>query len=704
MKPSAARCVTAVMYVVIFTVCGQAQEAIPGAGPLKTKEQLQRISEICDSLNRVEEYGKAQALARQTLAAVSPEDNKNLSLFNFYIGVGYQGVISDSAIFYYEKSLAFARLAKNNKRIVNALRELMYMYNYTDGYITQRDKTAAELNVVIDTTKNISLKKDCYSKLSDYYGVIGWREQELNYRLTELELSKTEMQKGVYKNSDADSTNLGVSYFNIGDLYEKMGHYTKAQEYYHLARPLLWNYKAGICSYYKGMATSYTKMGNTAFARQYADSLKSTVEQTFRINAGWNMLLDLYLSNADYYLNQQQPAAAMPYLKQAEGLVHTKVTEVIETGTFQYIMGKALVVQKNHTAALPYLLKAETVKEGFSAAVYADVLRTLATCYQGLGQWEHASRYYAKYLPLRDSLDAKAAQQSMANAEARYQNKEKAQEIAAQKAQISFAQKQRLWLMTGIAVLLLLATLLFLFYRNKKRNADALGKLNAALEEANKTKAKLFGIISHDLRSPINQVYQFLKLQQLNPRALNEQQQAELNDKIQNATGSLLETMEDLLIWSKTQMGAFKLNVQTVPIAETVNTCQKLLQLGSDAKQIRYDLRIPETITVQTDAYYLQTIIRNLLQNALKAAPLNSGIIMETTLRSNFVVLTIQNEGAAFTQAQFLQAFDYEDGAKSLTGFGLKLVHELSEKCGIQVSFSNPSENTTRAEIRIPQV
>ena len=90
------------------------------------------------------------------------------------------------------------------------------------------------------------------------------------------------------------------------------------------------------------------------------------------------------------------------------------------------------------------------------------------------------------------------------------------------------------------------------FYRNKKKTAKlldkknrSLSKLNSDLEEANQTKAKLFSIIGHDLRSPISQVYQFLKLQQLNPDALNTEQKNELSNKIQTATGSLLETMED---------------------------------------------------------------------------------------------------------------------------------------------------------------
>ncbi|MGJ7031756.1 ATP-binding protein [Niabella hirudinis] len=680
MKRNVVRYITALVCFALFAFYGHAQ-------PVKTREQLQHIAEICDSLNKVEEYGKAQALARRTLAAVAPDDNANLSLFHFYIGVGYQGVLSDSAIFCYERSLRYARLAKNNKRIVNALLELMYLYNYTDGYISERERTAAELNKVVDTTTSTSLKKSCYIKLADYYGVIGWREQELNYRLQSLGLMKTEMEQGRYKDSDADSVNVGVAYFNIGDLYEKMNHYTKAQEFYRQARPLLWNYKAGICAYYKGMATSYIRMGNTAGGHRYTDSLKNMVQRTYNVTDGWSVVFNTQLSNAEYYLDLQNTAAATPYLAEAATLIGTKVKDGIEIGSFNYTMGRALSVQKNYAAALPYLIRAETVGQGFSTDLYAKVLRTLAACYQGLGKWQDADLYYAKYLPLRDSLDARAAQQSMANAEARFQNKEKVKEIAAQKAQISFAQQQRLWLVGGIIALVLLAGLLFLFYRNKKRNADVLGKLNLALEEANKTKAKLFGIISHDLRSPINQVYQFLKLQQLNPDALDENEKAALSNKIQNATGSLLETMEDLLLWSKTQMNTFDAKIQPVNMGTVVTDCQRLLQLNSDAKNIEYEIAIPGELMIQADTNYLQTILRNLLQNAIKAAPEGSLIQIDAKRENGKTQLLIKNQGTAFTQQQYELLISQEPQTVSLSGLGLKLVDELSRKIHAAVSF-----------------
>lgn len=247
--------------------------------------------------------------------------------------------------------------------------------------------------------------------------------------------------------------------------------------------------------------------------------------------------------------------------------------------------------------------------------------------------------------------------------------------------------------------------LLGAIYRNKRRTAALLddknrqmGTLIEELEEANRTKAKLFGIISHDLRSPISQVYQFLKLQQLNPNRLNNEQKEQLSEKIQTATGSLLETMEDLLLWSKTQMNQFQPSIGRVFIDEVVSQCLSLLHLNIEARQLQIDRRIPEDATAETDPYYLQTILRNLLQNAIKAAEEHSTVHLEWNEGTR--QLTIENSGPAFSQAQYEQILAQPDTQKGLNGLGLRLVDDLSAKSHLRVQFENPAAALTRTVVQ----
>ena len=258
-------------------------------------------------------------------------------------------------------------------------------------------------------------------------------------------------------------------------------------------------------------------------------------------------------------------------------------------------------------------------------------------------------------------------------------------------------------------MLVLSLLLLGIIYRNKRKNAEVLNQKNqelarliGQLEESNRTKAKLFSIISHDLRSPISQVYQFLKLQQLNPRLLSESQKAELSERIQTATGSLLETMEDLLLWSKTQMNQFQADIQPVNLAEIVSQCLRLLQLNIESKNLTIDNAVPSENIVHTDPYYLQAIIRNLLQNALKASDEGAIIKLGTLSGTLKTTLFLENSGPAFTQEAYEQILSQKENGQGLSGLGLRLVDELSEQTGLKVTFENPSANLTRTLISFP--
>jgi signal transduction histidine kinase len=692
----------------VMSLCGAAQSPMPDAGHATGKqEQLQMLKRTCDSLNNAEDYAASLKAARYGLQLTPANDYDNLSLFNFYIGTIYMGLEGDTSIRHLEKSLHYGRLSGVGKRVTSALYRLFYMYIYMDGYTKQRDILLPEVLRVADTTHSIDLKKDMYLVLSDYYSVIGIREKQINYLLANLELFKQKIDLKIFNSND--SANLGVAYIKIGTTYLEMKQPQKALEYTTRARPFLHLYKSALANYYQDMSNAYLQLNRPATAGFYYDTLTRMVQQEFNIADGWNIRMATDLLFAKHYLNHKQPDSALQYMNKAKMLVGTSVKDTLTISKYDYMMGKTLLASNAYAGALTHLKRAEKLGPEIGLEAYADVLRELALCYSGLGQWHMAAGYYARYLPIRDSLYTSSSQQSLANAEARFQNKEKQHQIDTKNLQLSKAHSQRLWLTVGLTMAGLVALLLIIIYRNKKKTADildeknkALAKLNDDLDQSNRTKAKLFGIISHDLRSPISQVYQFLKLQQLAPNALSVDQKSTLSQKIQTATGSLLETMEDLLIWSKTQMDSFNAAVEEVAVLSTITTCQKLMQLNGEAKNIIYQNTIPESLMVRTDSYYLQAIIRNLLQNAIKASPLNGLIKISCEEKPGTVVISILNEGGAYTQREYETFIANNENAKNLSGIGLRLVHELSQKIEATILFENPAANTSQVNIVLP--
>lgn len=640
---------------------------------------------------------------KQGLSATDEENYSDRCFFSQATGSGfYYKQRFDSASNYFEKAYAAASKGKKVELSTKPLGNLVLVYHYM-GMQPKADMAAKELKQILETTDTLKNKSDIYYNLGLY------NQQQKSYYNIALDffLKSTALHKSKVDTTSITKvkTDYAVKLMMVAEIYLQLKQPGKALEYLEEARPYLGvSIPVDITAYGK-FVRSYVMLGNKSQSKKYYDLLHETIG---RAPGNWSEAVSSSLQLSELALENKEYTTAKYYIEKADAQARKDSKEIL-THSVLVSYGNYYMALNDYSNALRYYKLAEPASIKYNKEEYAEILKSMTEASIMTNNMTDALNSFKKYNVVSDSLTAQKVSLNIAEMEATFQNKNKQQQIKSQDLQLESAARQKFWLIVGLSLVLLSAILLFVIYRNKKRTANVLNekngelnRLNEELNAANHTKTKLFGIISHDLRSPISQVYQFLKLQQLNPDALNGSQKAALNNKIQNATGSLLETMEDLLIWSKTQLSAFKLNIQTVSITETVHTCQQLLQLDSDAKQIQYDLRIPENATAQTDAYYLQTIIRNLLQNAIKAAPLHSRILMETTLVDRSLILAIENEGAAFTQEQFLQSFNYEDTATNLTGFGLKLVHELSQKSNINVLFINPSENTTRVEVNIP--
>ncbi|MCF2489420.1 HAMP domain-containing sensor histidine kinase [Dyadobacter sp. CY347] len=677
-------------------------QVIPDLSRYKTtKEKLKALADLCDSLALAEDVEREKAISKYALQLAPANDWYFRSVFHYNLGFTYESSDPDSSIYFNEQSLADARKGKLPTRIVMVLQRLLFSYYNTAGHTHKSENTLREMLASIDTTKNENTKVALYATIGNYYSVKGQYNTQIQYLLKSIAIKKKLIEQGVTK----DREDVVVDLMSLSEIYIQMAQGEKGLYYAKEGRKYIVAYKPYLNHHYKDMTDVYILLKQPEMAKIYYDSLAGMITPDNQ-NAGRRTnKIAADLGFADYYLSNKKLDSAAIFIKRANDLAPKWASEFLMSQV-NYMTGELYMAQKQYAKALPLLKAAEPNSTAFGFEIHASLLQSLARCYAATGQWQQAYAYYDKYAPIRDSLYVESSRKSIADAEAQYQNKDKQQQIEMKNIQIDKAKKQLIWLISGLALLALSLVLLGVIYRNKKKNAEILdhknkelAKLIAELEEANRTKAKLFSIISHDLRSPISQVYQFLKLQQLNPKLLSDLQKAELSEKIQTATGSLLETMEDLLLWSKTQMNQFKADIQPVDVSYIASQSLKLLQLNIDSKNIRIENDVPADTMVRTDPYYLQAIIRNLLQNAVKASDENGLIRLGIKDLENQLTFFIENGGRAFSQEDYEVILAQKDVGKGLSGLGLKLVDELSVKTGLGVRFENPGESVTRSMV-----
>src|SRR5690606_6476482 len=263
------------------------------------------------------------------------------------------------------------------------------------------------------------------------------------------------------------------------------------------------------------------------------------------------------------------------------------------------------------------LEKAErSVREAMEIAEATGSLQNLFYSYGVLskikkakGEFEEALRYAEMNFTKTDSLFSQENKNRIAALESQREIDRRDKQLAVNELELDNARRTRLALIGGAVLLFVIGGLLLYQNVHRRRTNTTLLALNNELDEANKVKTRFFGILSHDLRGPVANLIHFLRLQNEAPDLLAGDAMEQRRQKLAATAEQVLETMETVLLWSKSQMERFTPQKQMVP----VDLLFEYLRLNIHADQpvdVKFDN--PEHIAVCTDEDYLKTIMYNL--------------------------------------------------------------------------------------------
>ncbi|CAH0995297.1 Adaptive-response sensory-kinase SasA [Emticicia aquatica] len=240
-------------------------------------------------------------------------------------------------------------------------------------------------------------------------------------------------------------------------------------------------------------------------------------------------------------------------------------------------------------------------------------------------------------------------------------------------------RQQLILLIAAIVVVVLLISFLIILQRNKKRieiQKQELGKLNS-------TKDKLFSIIAHDLKNPIVSIKRLLQL--FENKALTSESFVELSKTLQQNVDNIYTLLENLLLWSLSQMNGLKPNFKTVEVKDLIDDILDIFIELAKQKQILLESDLPQNMLIYVDENHIQTIIRNLLNNAIKFTPRFGKISISALIEDKLVKIIIEDSGIGITSAELTTIFTNPklnrgtEGEKG-TGLGLSLCKDLIEQ------------------------
>lgn len=225
-----------------------------------------------------------------------------------------------------------------------------------------------------------------------------------------------------------------------------------------------------------------------------------------------------------------------------------------------------------------------------------------------------------------------------------------------------------------------------------------------ALAELNASKDKFFSILAHDLRSPLNSLSGFSSLlanfaDQMTPEEIKQIAQ-DLEKNVKTST----KYLENLLTWARSQMNSIEFKPENLDFATCVKTSIELLQTQADSKHIQIQTNIESNLKVFADTNQLQTILTNLIANAIKFTNINGIVKIEAkNNQDGFAWIEVIDTGVGMSESVMNKIFriDAKHSTKGTegeagTGLGLLLCKEFVEKnSGIIGVKSVEQEGTT---------
>jgi signal transduction histidine kinase len=245
----------------------------------------------------------------------------------------------------------------------------------------------------------------------------------------------------------------------------------------------------------------------------------------------------------------------------------------------------------------------------------------------------------------------------------------------------------------------------------------ALRQANTMLSELNADKDKLFAIISHDLRSPFNSLLGNTQLLAKIIDRLSQQDIQDMSQSIHSQAKAAHRLLENLLTWSQLQRGRIEYDPGPVELHQLADNTVALFAEMALAKQIRLEHTIEAGLVVHADENMVDTVIRNLTNNALKFTPTEGKVILSAHRNgllpdhqaTDWVEVSVRDTGVGISQEDIDKLFKIElhhttpgTAQEKGTGLGLILCQEMVEQNGGRIWVESELGQGTTVKFTVP--
>ena len=238
---------------------------------------------------------------------------------------------------------------------------------------------------------------------------------------------------------------------------------------------------------------------------------------------------------------------------------------------------------------------------------------------------------------------------------------------------------------------------------------DIIEKQAEDLDQTNKTKDKFFSIIAHDLRNPFQALmgyseYLYSDLDNVDQKVLRES-----IGTIKDSAKALHNLTENLLVWANLQTEKMKPEPVEFALNELINKCVEVFKQSASQKKITLSNISEEYLNLYADRNMIETVLRNLISNAIKFTPNGGQVIINTTQKENHCIVEVTDTGIGMDSDMVEEILTL--GSKTTregtnkeagTGLGLALCKEMVEMNNGTLEIESQQGEGTKIRMILP--
>jgi signal transduction histidine kinase len=353
-------------------------------------------------------------------------------------------------------------------------------------------------------------------------------------------------------------------------------------------------------------------------------------------------------------------------------------------------MATFYITRRDYKSAINKLqLALQLSREAGNSDLTLAVHDNLSLCYKELGDFKNALAHREEHSGIYDVIQQEKNRADLIEVQSHHDLLEKEEEIGKlasvmveRERTIEAQRKQQNMLILILALGAIIGGLILYLY-------FIIHKTNRKLQEINETKDKLFSIIGHDLKAPLNSLTAFSSLLIHHAGTLTHEEIKMLSGDVDKSLKNLFALLENLLEWGRSQTGNIDFTPAPFDLGTLIKENQELLAPLAQKKNIALVNMSAESLSVHAHRHSINTVVRNLISNAIKFTPEGGQITISTEPIGSHIKVIISDNGLGINKETLKRLFRVGIKQSTLgtaqekgTGLGLIICKDFVEKSG----------------------